>query len=112
MDGAGKAKKASTSRRGVQSIEVGSRLLEALAAHPGPMHLRDLAAATRMPASKAHRYLTSLISVGLAEQDPVSGRYALGAMSLRIGLGVFSRRNVVRYASQALIEFSQAEDAT
>lgn len=107
-----KAKAGPASRRGVQSIEVGSRLLAALAAHSGPMHLRDLAAITGMPASKAHRYLTSLISAGLAEQDPVSGRYDLGAMSLRIGLAVLSRRSAVRYATQALTEYSVSEDAT
>lgn len=100
------------SRRGVHSIEVGSRLLDALAAHSGPMHLRDLAAFTEMPASKAHRYLTSLIGAGLAEQDPESGRYDLGAMSLRIGLAALSRRDAVRQATQALIGFSVAEDAT
>lgn len=105
-------KKPSAGRRGVQSIEVGSRLLDALASRPGAMHLRELAAAAGMPASKAHRYLTSLINAGLAEQDPVSGRYDLGAMSLRIGLAVLSRRNVVRYATQALIEFNQTDDAT
>ncbi len=107
-----KAKGASKSRRGVQSIEVGSRLLEALAAHPGAMHLRDIATATSMPASKAHRYLTSLISAGLAEQDPVSGRYDLGAMSLRLGLAVLNRRDAVRHAARALTEYSVAEDAT
>lgn len=107
-----KAKGASKSRRGVQSIEVGSRLLGALAAHPGAMHLRDLATATGMPASKAHRYLTSLISAGLAEQDPVSGRYDLGAMSLRLGLAVLNRRDAVRHATRALTEYSVAEDAT
>ncbi len=111
-DASRKVKVARTSRRGVQSIEVGSRLLDALAAHSGPMHLRDLAAATGMPASKAHRYLTSLISAGLAEQDPVSGRYDLGAMSLRIGLAALNRRNAVRHATQALTEYSVTEDAT
>ena len=105
-------KTSSAVRRGVQSIEVGARLLEALAAHPGPMHLRDLAAAAGMPASKAHRYLTSLISVGLAEQDSASGRYDLGAMSLRIGLAVLSRRDAIRRATQVLTEFSVTEDAT
>ena len=76
------------------------------------MHLRDLAAATHMPASKAHRYLTSLIKAGLAEQEPLSGRYDLGAMSLRLGLAVLSRRNAVQYAMQELIEFNQSHDAT
>jgi DNA-binding IclR family transcriptional regulator len=102
----------SSRRSGVQSIDVGSRLLDVLAAHPGPMHLRDIAAAAGMSSSKAHRYLISLLRAGLAEQDPATGRYDLGAMSLRIGLAALNRRKVVQYATQAIIELNQAEDLT
>ena len=103
---------ASSRRSGVQSIDVGSRLLDVLAAHPGPMHLRDIASAAGMSSSKAHRYLISLLRAGLAEQDPATGRYDLGAMSLRVGLAALSRRKVVQYATQAIIELNQAEDLT
>ena len=43
-------------RQGIQSIEVGSRILRALAANGRSMMLRDLAKAAGMPAAKAHRY--------------------------------------------------------
>jgi DNA-binding IclR family transcriptional regulator len=99
-------------RSGVQSIDVGFRLLDVLASHFGPMHLREIAAAAGMAPSKAHRYLTSLQRVGLAEQDPISGRYDLGAMSLRIGLAALNRRKAIQYATQAAIEFNQMEDLT
>lgn len=99
-------------RSGVQSIDVGAKLLEALARHLGPMNLRDIAAAAGMSASKAHRYLISLQRAGLAEQDPATGRYDLGAASLRIGLAALNRLKVVQYATQALIEFNQEEDLT
>ncbi|WP_186409176.1 helix-turn-helix domain-containing protein, partial [Candidatus Accumulibacter aalborgensis] len=46
-------------RQGIQSIEVGTRLLRALAAHGRPMMLRDVARNAGMPAAKAHRYLVS-----------------------------------------------------
>ncbi|MDO8313596.1 MAG: IclR family transcriptional regulator, partial [Sideroxyarcus sp.] len=65
-----------------------------------------------MSASKAHRYLISLLRAGLAEQDPVSGRYDLGPMSLRVGLAALNRRVAVKYATQALIELNQSEDLT
>jgi len=103
---------AAARRAGVQSIDVGSRLLEVLAAHMGSMHLRDIAAAANMSASKAHRYLISLLRVGLAEQDPISGRYGLGTMALRIGLAALSRSKVMQYATRAAIEFNQTEDLT
>ncbi|MDB5798265.1 MAG: putative TRANSCRIPTIONal IclR family [Paucimonas sp.] len=108
-----KAKPAAAERRsGVQSIEVGARLLGVMAEHAGPMNLRDIAAASGMSASKAHRYLISLLRAGLAEQDPVSGRYDLGPMSLRVGLASLNRRMAVQYATRALIELNQAEDLT
>ena len=60
-------------RQGIQSIEVGGKLLQALAANGRAMMLRDLAKAAGMPAAKAHRYLVSL-ELGLAAMgrlDPV-----------------------------------------
>lgn len=106
------AEPASARKSGVQSIDVGAKLLEALSRHLGPMNLRDIAAAAGMSASKAHRYLISLQRAGLAEQDPATGRYDLGPASLRIGLAALNRLKVVQYATQALIEFNQEEDLT
>jgi len=98
--------------RGVRSIEVGARLLEVLASHPGSMQLRDIAEAARIPPSKAHRYLASLISVGLVEAEPVRGAYNLGPMSLRLGLAALHRRDSVNLALRALLEYGEREDAT
>lgn len=52
-------------RAGIQSVEVGHALLEALARARGPLMLRDLAAAAGMRAAKAHRYLVSFQRLGL-----------------------------------------------
>ena len=52
-------------RVGIQSVEVGYALLDVLAHSPGPMMLRDLAAAAHMSAAKAHRYLVSFQRLGL-----------------------------------------------
>lgn len=73
-------------QRGVQSMEVGGRLLLALAGHPAAMSLKDLAAAAGLPASRAHPYLVSFGKLGLIEQQPGSGRYALGPAALQLGL--------------------------
>jgi DNA-binding IclR family transcriptional regulator len=96
--------------RGVHSIEMGARLLQVLAAATGPMQLRDIAAAASITASKAHRYLTSLISVGLVEPDSTRGKYDLGPMSMSLGLAALSRRKAIHYATEAMIEFSQKAD--
>ncbi len=55
-------------RAGIQSVEVGFALLDALARAIGPLMLRDLAAAAGMSAAKSHRYLVSFQRLGLVVQ--------------------------------------------
>jgi len=94
-------------RLGIQSIEVGSRLLKALTAFGKPMMLRDLAHAANMPAAKAHRYLVSFLRTGLVEQDSVSGRYGLGAFALDLGLASLGRLDSVRLAAPIIEELCE-----
>lgn len=89
-------------RAGIQSVEVGFELLEALSQAPGALMLRDLAAAARMSAAKAHRYLVSFQRMGLVMQDPVSTRYDLGPAALRIGLASLSRIDAVKLARERI----------
>lgn len=89
-------------RQGIQSIEVGTRLLQALAANGRSMVLRDLARNAGMPAAKARRYLVSFMRMGLVEQDANTGRYDLGAFSLELGLASLARLDPVRLAGPVL----------
>jgi DNA-binding IclR family transcriptional regulator len=93
-------------RRGIQSVEVGGRLLHALAHHGRPMALKDLAADAGMPAARAHPYLVSFGHVGLIEQDRVSGRYALGPLALQLGLISLQQADPVRVAAPLLPELA------
>lgn len=70
--------------RGIQSIEVGGRLLNALVAHATPMSLKDLAAAAEMAPAQAHGYLASYRRCGMVEQDAATGRYQLGPFAMRL----------------------------
>lgn len=72
--------------RGIQSIEVGERLLSVLVKASGPMMLRDLAFEADLAPAQAHAYLTSYRRAELVEQDTESGRYILGPAALRLGL--------------------------
>jgi DNA-binding IclR family transcriptional regulator len=91
-------------RAGIQSVEVGYTLMAALAAAPGPLMLRDLAAAAGMNAAKAHRYLVSFQRLGLVVQDLASNRYDLGPAALKLGLASISRLDSVKLARQRLPE--------
>lgn len=86
-------------QRGIQSIDVGGRLLLALARSDGAMMLKDLAEAAAMTPAKAHAYLVSFCKLGLIEQDAVSGRYDLGPLALALGLISLNRLDVVKIAS-------------
>jgi DNA-binding IclR family transcriptional regulator len=84
--------------RGIQSIEVGGRLLHALVHIGEPMMLRDLAREAGMTPAKAHPYLVSFSRLGLIEQNGITGRYELGALALELGLVSLRRLSAVRAA--------------
>jgi DNA-binding IclR family transcriptional regulator len=91
-----------TAQRGIQSIEVGGRLLQALARQGRPMALKDLAAAADMTPAKAHPYLVSFGKLGLITQDEASGRYGLGPLALQIGLISLQQVDPLRLATEQL----------
>lgn len=97
-------------RQGIQSVEQGATLLRVFASASGPLSLRHLAAEAGMSASKAHRYLVSLLRCGLAHQDPVSGHYGLGDMALRVGLAALGHIDAIRFANEATVELNQRLD--
>ena len=99
-------------RSGIQSIEVGFRLLEVLTNEPRAMMLRDLAQAAGMSPAKAHRYLVSFQRLGLVAQDPVSQRYELGGFALQMGLARLARVDGVKLARIALTELRDRLDQT
>lgn len=89
-------------RQGIQSVEIGSRLLRVLTAHGGAMMLKDLAKGAGMAPAKAHRYLVSFIRAGLVEQNPYTGRYDLGGFALELGLSSLARLDTVRLSESIL----------
>ncbi|RKP49281.1 IclR family transcriptional regulator [Trinickia fusca] len=99
-------------RSGIQSIEVGFRLLDVLTHEPRAMMLRDLAARAGMSPAKAHRYLVSFQRLGVVSQDPVSGRYELGGFALQMGLARLARVDGVKLARIALTALRDRLDTT
>ena len=85
-------------QRAVQSIEVGGRLLMALANSQTPLTLRDLSSQSGLSASRAHPYLVSFCKLKLIEQEPDTGRYALGPAALQLGLTCLNQLDSVRAA--------------
>lgn len=71
--------------RGIQSIEVGYRVLLAIQAGPEAVILRDIASRADLTASAAHNYLVSFIRTGLVQTDQ-RGSYQLGPSAVALGL--------------------------
>lgn len=92
--------------RGVQSIEVGGRILAALVQAGRPMMLRDLAADADVTPAQAHAYLVSFRKLAMVEQDAATGRYQLGPFALQLGLARMRAFNPLRFASEAAAELS------
>ncbi|HMB92990.1 MAG TPA: IclR family transcriptional regulator [Rhodothermales bacterium] len=104
--------KPARTQRGIQSIEVGGRLLSSLTQSAEPMSLKDLAQASEMPAAKAHPYLVSFGKLGLVEQDPRTSRYELGPLALQMGLTCLRRLNPVRLGAQTVSELATTTHQT
>jgi DNA-binding IclR family transcriptional regulator len=88
--------------RGIQSVEVGSRLLVALVHLGRPTSLKALAELADMTPAKAHPYLVSFGKVGLIEQNGETGHYGLGSLALQMGLIGLHQVDPVRLASAEL----------
>ena len=93
---------AADTRKGIQSVEVSGVIIAALCDFKFPVPLKDLAAAVDMSPAKVHRYLASLVRIGLAWQDDQTGLYGLGPMALRMGISAIERNDVVMRAGRLL----------
>jgi len=91
-----------TAGRGVQSIEIGGRLLSVMAVAGRPLMLRDIAGGAGMQPTKAHAYLVSFRRVGLVEQDRESGLYQLGPFALQLGLARLRSLDAMRITATAV----------
>ncbi|MCP1405400.1 IclR family transcriptional regulator [Achromobacter insolitus] len=85
----------------IQVIERAMRLLDALAAQPDPVTLKELSATTGLHASTAHRILNDLV-VGRYVERVDNGLYQLGMRLLELGSLVKGRLNVREAAISAM----------
>ena len=99
-------------RPGIQSVEIASRILAAMAEALQPLALKDLARRSGMPAAKVHRYLVSLTRTSLVAQDSSDGRYSIGPAAIGLGLAGLHSVDAVRIASEILGELRDASGET
>ncbi|WP_434114393.1 IclR family transcriptional regulator [Paraburkholderia caffeinilytica] len=95
-------------QRGIQSVEVGGRVLLALAQARSPLALSNLAGAAQIAPGQAHAYLVSLSRLGLIKRDELSGRYEPGPLSLRLGLMHLENQPAFRAAVPRVAALAEA----
>lgn len=86
--------------RGIQSAEIAARVIEALCATPKAATLKQVSVAAEMAPSKVHRYMVSLVRIGIAQQG-AGGRYSLGPMALRLGVAAIGQMDIIDAAGRA-----------
>jgi DNA-binding IclR family transcriptional regulator len=98
-------------RAGIQSVEIGMRVLETLASLGGARPLAAIVRGCGLSPSQTHRYLASLSEAGMVLQDP-HGNYDLGPAALKLGLSALGRIDVFRIADEKLGEFCAETGST
>jgi DNA-binding IclR family transcriptional regulator len=98
---------AEKSQRGIQSVEVAGRILEALAQRREPAALSELASAAALSTAQAHTYLVSLTKLGLVKRDALTGHYEPGPLSLRLGLMFIEQKKAYRVAAPYAAELAK-----
>jgi IclR family acetate operon transcriptional repressor len=81
----------------VQSLVRGLSLMGVLARGEG-MTLKDIAQATDLPLTTAHRLIGTLLAHGFAQADPDRGTYTVGAEAFRVGMAYLAVRKLVEIA--------------
>lgn len=91
------------SQSGVKAVETAAGLLVAMRDGPGRETLKDIADRAGMYPAKAHRYLVSLIRVGIVTREESTGLYAWGPLAIDIGAAAIGASNLVRTGAEEVI---------
>lgn len=98
-------------RAGIQSVEIGMRVLDTLAGLGAARPLAAIVKGCGLSPSQTHRYLASLAEAGMVIQDS-RGNYDLGPAALKLGMAALARIDVFRLTDEKLAEFCLETGAT
>jgi DNA-binding IclR family transcriptional regulator len=98
--------------KGIQSIEIGFRVVDALVRMRGAVSLKKLAELCTMSPSKTRMYLVSLIRAGIIAQEPQGGAYSLGPYAITLGVAALDQLDLFSRSRQVMELISHNRDAT
>jgi IclR family transcriptional regulator, KDG regulon repressor len=96
----------------LSSVATAMRLLKAFSEHEVEIGISDLAKRLGVAKSTVHRLAVTLVSEGMLEQNPESGKYRLGIALFRLGALVRHRMDVSIEARHLLRELREKANET
>jgi DNA-binding IclR family transcriptional regulator len=99
-------------RRGIQSVEIGLRVLSVVASRTEASTLSAISQGSGLSASQTHRYLASLMASGMVKQVGPPGLYDLDFGAIKIGLAALARLDAFSLADRSFRELSQKTKRT
>jgi DNA-binding IclR family transcriptional regulator len=98
--------------KGIQSIEIGFRVIDALVRTRGSMSLKSIAELAGMSSSKTRMYLVSLIRAGIIAQEPHGGSYGLGPYAITLGVAALDQLDLFTRAREVMELIGRGREAT
>ncbi len=100
------------SRRGIQSVEIASRLLASMSELVRPAALKDIARTSGLSTNKAHPYMVSFLKVGLVMQDAGTGWRFRPTLALQLGLARLRRLDPLREAAPLIEDLAEQTEVS
>ncbi|MBO6754968.1 MAG: IclR family transcriptional regulator [Roseibium sp.] len=96
----------------IKSVVKMGDVLDALAEARQDVGLSEIAVRSGLQSGQAHKYLASMIEIGIAEQDPRTGKYRLGPAALKVGLSALARQDILSTTQSAVKAFCEDQGLT
>lgn len=98
-------------RQGIGSLELGLRILDAIAQSSKPLSLTELSKQLELSPSRLYKYLVSLMRTEYIAQDSANC-YSLSHASLTLGVAALRRIDPIQLTFDAVDQLNQDKDVT
>ncbi len=101
-----------TARRGIQSIEIGFRIIDVISKSHCPIALKTIADACGLSVSNVHNYMVSFQKIGMIQQQADTGFYGLGPYALHLSMAAIEQFDIFASARPIMAELAELSGHT
>lgn len=98
---------ASDQQRGIQTIDIGGKILNLINSSNKPLSLSEIAEFMQMSPGYAYKYLISMLRVGLLKRNESTLEFEPGSLCLRLGLAKIIYDPLLEKSRSLLTEFAE-----